>query len=102
MAVPDSAFAYPTLVRLFQANESWQVRQGIGCAVSMAAREENASEMLAMIRDRDLGDARGLLMGFFERGDRERLKRILLDSVDDPGLGSEARHQLRKLFKIKP
>ena len=101
VAVPQSKFAWHTLVDLYRREPADGAKDDLAVAVEAVADDDTADDLIALVRDRSNGASRILLLRGLVRLSEPRAKATLREMRHDPDLEKELAVILRKLDKKK-
>jgi hypothetical protein len=110
LAVPESISAWPTLLRLFEAEvetTTTGVKFALGCALAAAATDNVIGDVIRLVRDGRHGANRAMLVRSLAKSADPRARQALMDVAADPELGTEAQKALKrfdrkKVVRMKP
>lgn len=97
MAVPQSRFAWHDLVRYYRDEESDRVKDGLAVAIAATAHLGVLDELIALAKDRELGDSRLLLLRALARSTDPKARAALMELGTDPDLNEEIQVILKRL-----
>ena len=102
LAVPESRDAgWSLLVRLFRAEPPGQFRQGLAVAIAESADDDVLEEVIDLLRDKNFGTNRILLLPVLERSRKPEVLDILSGLKEDPDLEHEVQKTLRRIKRAK-
>lgn len=102
LAVPETKTAgWDRIVRLFREEPEGRAKQGLAVAVANAADGQVMEDVIGMLRDRELGDDRVLLLSAIRRWRDPRAEEVLKELEADPALKQEVEVILRRFGKRK-
>jgi hypothetical protein len=104
LAVRQAKFGWHVLVRLYRAEPEpdGRVKQGLAAAVAAAADDDLLDELIALLRDVQLGPTRVFLLSALTRSKDPRARAALTELATDPDLAKEIQVILRRRKRTKP
>lgn len=103
LAVPDAKFAWRILVEAYTREETSEVKEAIAAAVAATADETVFTEVVALIRAKENGASRVLLLEVLEHhSPAERARTVLQEVAADAELTCEAQAMLKRMRERPP
>jgi hypothetical protein len=101
LAVPEAAFAWDVLMRLYQEESDRWAKDGLAVALSGAASDATTEDVIALARDARNGPSRVLLLSALERSADPASRATLMELGTDPEVSPEVQVILRRLKRRK-
>jgi hypothetical protein len=102
MAVPSAKFAWDVLVRLYRAEQEVRPKDGLAVALAAIADGELLDQLIALVKDTQLGESRVLLLSTLARSKDPRARAALMSVGDDPQLEQEVQATFKRWQRRKP
>jgi hypothetical protein len=101
LAVPEAKFAWESLIRLYREEPESQRRSkdGIASAVAVIADDTKINDLISLVRDKQNGSSRLLLLSALERSSDPGAQKTLVELQKDPQLKKEIAVILRRIEK---
>ncbi len=97
LAIPQAKAVFEELVQFYRAEpDGTRTKQGLAAAIARAADHDRIPDVIHLVRDRNLGPTRGLLLRALTRSRNPEAKKTLTDMADDPDLYKEIDVILRR------
>jgi len=101
LAVRDAKFAWDVLKKLYQEEVGPDTKHGLAVALAATADRAVLDEVIALVRDREHGSSRGLLLKVLSRSRDPRALQTLKELAEDPELYKEIAFILKRKEQTK-
>ncbi len=102
LAVPEAAFGFVALQRLYRQESEERVKSGLAAAIAATVNDETIDALIALAKDASHGSSRLLLLSALARSIDPRARAALVELGTDPDLHKEVGVVLRRLKPVKP
>jgi hypothetical protein len=101
LAVPEAVFAWGVLTKLYREEHGRRTKSGLAVALASAATDEVIGDVIALVREKEHGASRLLLLGALERSKDKRARKALMEFGTDPEFKKEVQTILRRMKRSK-